>query len=84
MNKLRWRNQRKSHEIEKKKRNLFKLKKRWINQEWNEEIWHGIKRFKSRDKKGKKKKEISQRNFFRTKNIYIKDSEIHVSWNKRI
>lgn len=65
MNKLRWKNQRKSHEIEKKKRNLFKLKKRWINQEWNEEIWHGIKRFKSRDKKGKKK-EISQRNFFRT------------------
>ena len=49
MNKLRWRNQRKSHEIEKKKINLFKLKKRWINQEWNEEIWHGIKRFKSRD-----------------------------------
>lgn len=63
MNKLRWRNQRKSHEIEKKKRNLFKLKKRWINQEWNEEIWHGIKRFKSRDKKGKKKGNFTKKFF---------------------
>lgn len=70
MNKLRWRNQRKSHEIEKKKRNLFKLKKRWINQEWNEEIWHGIKRFKSRDKKGKKKRKF-HKEIFLERRIFI-------------